>query len=176
MNPAPPRSNSTLGWLPLVLICLLGPGGCQAYQFGAPTMHRFEIRSVHVPMVETDSFRKFLGPQLTEALVKQIELDTPYLVTSAARADSFLVARIRFENKRVLAETINDDARLIQVGMRVEATWVDRNGAPLMQRQVLRVSDDVDFIPESGQSLTTAQTQLTHRLAKQIVDQMEISW
>ncbi len=163
-------------WAAVCLLAGLALGGCQAYQFGAPTMHRFEIRTVHVPMVETDSFRKFLGPRLTEAIVKQIELDTSYVIAPPQRADSFLVARLRFENKRTLAETANDDPRLIQVGMRVEATWVDRNGAPLMQRQLLRVANDVDFIPESGQSLTTAHQQLIDRLAKQIVDQMEITW
>ena len=139
-------------------------------------MHRFEIRSVHVPIVESDSFRRFLGPRLTEAIVKQIERDTSYRIASSTTADSFLVARIRFDGKRVRAENINDDPRVIQEEIRVEATWVDRNGAPLMQRQLLRISDSADFIPEAGQSLTTAQQEVIDRLARQIVDQMEISW
>ena len=44
-----------------------------------------------------------------------------------------------FREFNVNVETINDDPRVIQVGMRIEATWVDRNGAPLMQRQLLRI-------------------------------------
>ena len=159
----------------MVLLALLA-GGCQAWHFGAPSLQRFDIRSVHVPMIESDSYRRFLGIRLTEAVVKDIELNTSYVVTSAARADSFLVARLRRDDKIVLAETLNDDPRLIQVGMRVELTWVDRNGAPLMQRQVVRINNDYDFIPESGQSMVTTQQEVINRIARQIVNQMEITW
>ena len=160
----PPRRTAIL-LAAVILTSLAGPG-CRAWQFGAPTLQRFDIRSVHVPMIESDSFRKFLGVRLTEAVVKDIELNTSYVVTGAARADSFLVARIRYDDKTVLGETVNDDPRLIQVGMRVEVTWVDRNGAPLMQRQTVRISDDYDFIPESGQSMVTTQQEIIDRIAR----------
>ena len=150
--------------------------GCQAWHFGAPTLQRFDIRTVHVPMIESDSFRKFPGVRLTEAVVKEIELNTAYTVTAADRADSFLVARLRYDDKTVLAESANDDPRLIRVGMRVEVTWVDRNGAPLMQRQTVRISNDYDFIPETGQSMMTTQQEIIEKLARQIVNQMEITW
>ena len=45
-----------------------------------------------------------------------------------------------------------------------------------MERQLLRVNNDVDFIPEGGQSLTTAQQELINRMAREIVGQMETPW
>ncbi len=178
-----PFQYSTSDWhrrerwslLPLLFIAAF-VAGCQSYHFGAPTLHRFDIRSVHVPIIESDSFRRFLGVRLTEAVVKEIELNTPYCIATAERADSFLLARVREDSKRVQAETINDDPRVIEAELRVEVTWNDRSGAPLMQRQVLRISREADFIPESGQSLTTAQQELIERIARDIVNQMEIPW
>ena len=150
--------------------------GCQAYQFGSPSMHRFEVRSIHVPIFESSSFRRFLGQRLTEAVVKEIELNTPFVVTSADRAQSVLTGRIVRERKRVLFETENDDPRALQNEMQVEVTRNDRAGTPLMQRQVLRLTRDIAFIPEGGQSLTTAQQALIERIARQIVGQMEMAW
>ncbi|MGI9518975.1 MAG: LPS assembly lipoprotein LptE [Pirellulaceae bacterium] len=150
--------------------------GCQGYEFGTPTMHRFEIRSVHVPMIESDSFRRFLGQRLTEAVVKEIELNTPFRVTSAARADSILTARIRKERKTPEIESPFDDPRDLQYEMQVDVTWTDRGGIPLTDRQVLRLTRDVNFIPEGGQSLTSAQQEVIERIARQIVNQMELTW
>ncbi len=160
----------------LLLAAILLLAGCQAYEFGAPTMHRFEIRSVHVPMVESDSFRRFLGQRLTEAVIKEIELNTPFIVTTAGRADSILSARIRRERKSTIIESANDDPRAIEYEMRVEVTWTDRGGIPLTNRQVIRITREVDFIPEGGQSLTSAQQEVIERIARQIVNQMELTW
>lgn len=163
-------------WSLTLILCALCFCGCQAYQFGTPTMHRFEIRSVHVPIIESGSYRRFLGQQLTEAVVKEIELNTPFIVTTANRADSILAGRIVTERKRVLSETKNDDPRALLSEMRVEFTWTDRGGVPLMDRQVVRLTRDVIFVPEGGQSLTTAQQELFERFARQIVGQMEVTW
>lgn len=160
----------------LFLSSLLAMTGCKAYQFGSPTMHRFEIQSVHVPVFESDSYRRFLGQRMTEAVVKEIELNTPFMVTSASRAQSILTGRIIREQKAVITESENDDPRALRYEMRVEVTWTDRGGVPLMERQVLRLDRNATFIPEGGQSLTTAQQQLINQFASQIVGHMEIPW
>ena len=160
----------------LVLSLLVTLTGCKAYQFGASTMYRFDIQTVHVAIFESNSYRRFLGQRLTEAVVKQVELSTPFKVTSASRAQSILTGRIIRERKRVLSETVYDDPRTLEYVMRLEVTWTDRGGVPLMERQVLDLEEDVVFIPEGGQSLMTAQQRLMDQLAAQIVGYMEIPW
>ena len=164
----------------LISLALLGVaislGGCRAYRMGAPTMHRLEIRTIHIPVFESNSFRRFLGQQLTEAVVKQVQRDTPFVITGADRADSVLTGRIVRDSKRVLSESTNDDPRALQTEFQLEVQWTNRDGAPLMERQTLRLTRDVDFIPEGGQSLTTAQQELINRLAAQIVNNMEMTW
>ena len=64
--------------------------GCAGYQIGNRPLYRPDIRTVHVPVVQSESYRRYLGERLTEAIVKEIELRTPYKVVDEASADSVL--------------------------------------------------------------------------------------
>lgn len=167
---------SKRGYRLWICAVLLGLVGCRAYQLGNRGLYRPDIRTVHVDMFTSESYRKFLGQRLTEAVVKQIESTTQFRLANSGNADSFLRGRLVRERKRVLAETFNDDPRTLQVDYLVEITWTDRNGIPLMTRQVLRLDRSIDFIPEGGQSRTTAEQELINRLAQQIVGHMEMPW
>lgn len=155
---------------------LCGAAGCAGYHMGNQFLYRNDIRSVHVAIFETDSYRRFLGQRLTEAVAKQIESQTPLTLSEPRLADSFIQGRIFRDTKRVLSETRDDDPRALQYGWQLEVTWVDRAGVPLMQRQALQITEDIDFIPEGGQSLATAELEMIERLARQIVGQMELAW
>ncbi len=155
---------------------IVAVAGCRGYQFGDQVLYRPDIHTVHVDMFTSESFRKFLGQRLTEAVVKAIESDTPMRIANRATADSFLHGRLLRERKRVLSETRNDDPRDLQLDYRIEVTWTDRSGVPLMPRQILQLDQSVNFIPESGQSLTTAEQEIINRLAHQVVQQMEMPW
>ena len=153
------------------------------YRFGAPSLYRPDVRTVHVPLVESDSFRRNLGEQLTEALVKEIELKTPYKVVGADRADSVLQARLVSDAKRVITENGLDDARDLEVDFFVQVSWVDRRGDLIMNHSetplppvLINVNQAANFVPEAGQSLATAQLEAIRRTAEQIVGQMEIGW
>ena len=150
--------------------------GCAGYNIGNQYLHRNDIRTVHVGMFDTESFRPFLGQRLTEAVIKEIELNTPFTITEPALADSFVQGRLIRERKRVNTENRSDEPRNIKLDWRLEVTWVDRAGTPLMQRQLLRVNQDEDFVPEGGQSRATAQQELINRIARQIIGQMEMPW
>ena len=76
----------------------------------------------------------------------------------------------------MVGENRFDEARSVGVGWVVEVDWVDRAGTPLMQRQTVRISEDAVFIPEGGQSLTTAQQEVIERVARQTVSQMQTPW
>ena len=41
--------------------------GCAGYQIGNRALYRPDIRTVHVPVVQSDSYRRYLGERLTEA-------------------------------------------------------------------------------------------------------------
>ena len=163
-------------------IFLLFPG-CAGYQLGSRSLYRPDIRTIHVPIVESDSFRRNLGERLTEQLVKEIELKTQYKVVGAAEADSILTARIVSDSKKILSENRFDEPRDIEADFFVQVSWVDRRGDLIMSHNdvpadplLLNVSQSANFVPEGGQSLATAQQEAIQRLAKQIVGQMELAW
>lgn len=171
---------------PLCLTCgvLLVASGCAGYQLGNQTLYRADVRTVYVPMFESDSLRRNLGERLTEAVVKEIESKTPFKVISDPnRADSILSGRIISENKAVLAETGTDEPRDVETNLIVVVNWLDRQGFQMSQastfslaQQGFSVAQAADFVAEAGQSVSTAQLESIHRIAQQIVSQMENPW
>jgi hypothetical protein len=157
--------------------------GCAGYRLGTRSLYRNDIRTVHIPIIKSDSFRPELGVQLTEALQKELERRTPYKIGEFATADSIMNCRLTSENKQVVGETGTDESRLLRSAIAVEVSWVDRRNIPLIETRFLPpgettfyFSENTDFVPEAGQSIGTANQRVIERLANHIVDQMESRW
>jgi hypothetical protein len=157
--------------------------GCAGYQIGNRSLYRPDIRTVHVPMIQSQSFRRYLGERLTEEVVKQIELKTPYTVVDSAAADSVLSIQLVSESKRVLANNRFSEPRDIETDFFIQVSWVDRRGDLIMSHDdvpaaplLVNLGQQANFVPEGGQSLTTAQQEAIQKLAQQIVGQMELAW
>jgi hypothetical protein len=185
-NPEPPTRNR-LAFVLLVPMLSLYVGtiltGCAGYQIGNQTLYPGHIRTVYVPMFESSSFRRNLGERLTEAVMKEIELKTPYKVVGTPDADSVLSGWIAGEKKRVVVENRYDDPREVEVELRVEVSWIDRRGSALRPGRSIalpppptEVNGGANVVPEVGQSIATAQEQAIHRAAEQIVAMMERPW
>ena len=164
-------------------VALLWLGGCASYQFGSDALFPNKIRTIHIPVVRNETFRHDLGPQLTEALVREVERRTPYKVVSNPNADSTLRCNIQAQTKAVLTETSSDDPRALDSGITVATTWTSRQGLRLMQNSVasgdsdsIGFSQSVRFVPEAGQSIDTANQEVIEQLARRIVSQMESRW
>ena len=173
--------------LALSAFCILSSAfllsGCAGYQIGQRSLYRPDIRTVYVPPVQSNSFRRYLGERLTEAVVKEIELKTPYKVVDSDAADSVLTVKLVSESKRVLTENFYDEPRDIETDFFVQLSWVDRRGDLIMNHNdlpaeplLLNISQTANFVPEAGQSLNTAQQEAIQRLAEQVVGQMELAW
>lgn len=167
----------------LVLTSCLFSMGCAGYQIGTRNLYRNNIRTVHVPIIKSDSFRPELGVMLTEAVQKEIEKRTPYKLSDQATADSILECRLTTDSKRVVSETNTDEPRILTSVMTVELSWNDRRNVPLIETRFLPTgetmfyfAENVSFVPEAGQSIATAHLRSIERLANHIVDQMEMRW
>ncbi len=162
---------------------LLLLAGCAGYQVGTATLYAPHVRTVYVPVFHSDSYRRNLGERLTEAVMKEIEAKTPYKVVGTPNADSVLTGRITSETKRVVVESPSDDPREIDVNLRVQVRWVDRQGTLLGQSgpvllvpEPITVSGTAPLFPEVGQSVATAHQKAIGRAAEQIVAMMEAPW
>ncbi len=157
--------------------------GCAGYQVGAGSLYAPDVTTVYVPMIESDSYRRDLGERLTEAVVKEIELKTPYKVVGTPDADSILSARLIRDTRRTLAENAFDDPRVSETELVAEVTWLNRRRQPIAPVQTLVLPPELvviqqtsTLIPEVGQSVATSQQQAIERLAQQVVSTMEMPW
>lgn len=158
-------------------------GGCAGYQLGSRTLFRSDVRTIYVPLVRNDTWRSNLGQHLTEHLIKEIQLRTPYRIVNDPSADSILTCRVTNETKRVITENRVDDPRAIDAKISIQLTWVDRQNTVLMENQFVPPDDvaflfaqGTEFVPEAGQSISTAHMRAIERLAAEIVNQMEVRW
>jgi hypothetical protein len=158
-------------------------GGCAGYQVGNQSLYPMEIRTVYVPMFQSASFRPYLGERLTEAVMKEIELKTPYKVVSDPNADSILSGSIVQEGKEILIGSRVGDPREIQVNIRVMVGWTDRQGRLLRESSTVPLPSELidvqgtgNLAPETGQSVEVAQQEAIQRVATQIVSLMERPW
>jgi hypothetical protein len=182
LSPASRILNFAIGILHFAIL-LLPLAGCVGYQVGAGSLYAPDVTTVYVPMIDSDSYRRDLGERLTEAVVKEIELKTPYKVVSTPDADSILSARLISDTRRTIIENAFDDPRLSEVELRAEVTWLNRRRLPIAPVQTLAlppelvvISQTTNLIPEVGQSVATSQQQAIERLAQQIVSTMEAPW
>jgi len=142
-----------------------------------------ELRTVSVPIFENTGYRRGIEFQLTEAVQKEITRRTPYRLARGPEADTRLSGKIVDVRKDVLGETSQDDPRELQLTYLVRVSWEDlRNGQILAQQEVPIAPADIPLIgqaemaPEVGQSLATATQEAVDRLARRIVDMMEVPW
>lgn len=175
------QHSTHVAWFSLIYMASVS--GCAAYQFGSQSLMRPDIRTVFVPVIRTDSQRADLGVRLTEALQREIERRTPYKVTGDPAADSVLTCRIDGDVKQVITETVTDEPRALDAVIAIQVSWVDRMGSVLLENQVLppgelaiALVESHRFVPEAGQSISTANQEAIVRLASHIVDQMEFRW
>ena len=158
--------------------------GCLSnYQFGARTLFPEGIETVYVPVFASNSFRRQLGEELTEAVIKEIERRTPFKVVASPSADTVLIGTLTTETKHLIFETTTGDPRESEVNLAVKVSWTDQRGRPVrdiplvpVPAAAIDISAASDLVPEVGQSVATAHQRAIQRLAEQIVSLMEKPW
>jgi hypothetical protein len=152
--------------------------GSTGYTMQSP--YRSDVRTVAVPIWVRgkDVYRRELEFRLTEAIVKNIELSTPYKVTKRECADTLLEGSIEKVTQRVTSFDPNTgQPREKEIVMTVSFTWTDlRTGAVLAKRSKYAVTSN--YIPASpfNEDFFEGSEDGINRLAARIVEQMEEDW
>lgn len=160
----------------LVLICgLAGLLGC-GYEH--KSLYSRQSATICVPIFENRTFYRGLEFDVTEALIKEIELKTPYKVTGAGDADTIVYGTIIEARQRVLSRTATGDLpQDLEWQVTVDFEWKSLDtGQTLRQRKGLAVVGR--YIPTRpvSQTLDLAQHQLAQRLADTLVSVMMEDW
>ena len=158
-------------------------GGCSSdphagYTFQSP--YPSTVKTVAVPMWNRGApvYTRNLEMKLTEAVVKHIELLTPYKVTEPARADTRLSGTIDLVQQQITSfDTDTGRAREKMVTITVSFVWQDlRTGKELVRRT--RFRETGVFLPHAplDEDLFQGYEDTVNRLARRIVEELEAEW
>lgn len=157
--------------------------GCAGYQIGNDTLYNTSIKTIYVPMVKSDVLRPQLGERITEAVVKEIELRTPYKVVRDNCADAVLNIQLTNYNQGINFKDTWGGPRQESLDMRVKIELVDRKTQFMESGGEFAVDRDDTFIMGSGcliavagQSTATEQQEAIDKLAARIVNVLEKAW
>lgn len=179
--------NAIFGQALIGLLFIGSFTGCLGYRAGSGSLYAPDIQTVYVPIIASDSFRRDLGERLTEAVVKEIELKTPYKVVASPNADSVLDIRLLGDSRNALAEDEFDNPRVFENRLRAQVSWQNRRQLPIASPQMfdlpagftgdlVGVDQTTPLILEAGQTIASQQQLAIQRLAEQIVATMETPW
>jgi hypothetical protein len=140
--------------------------------------HDESVRTVHVPMFNNKTFFRGIELELTDAIVKEIQSNTPWRVVSQGNADTVLSGTITNSGLRAISTA--EGSGLVQeqgVEIVLDFSWRNnRTGRTMVQRKNFKGADI--FIPARlvGESLETGQTAAIQRLAKSVVAELRSNW
>lgn len=172
-EPVMPRATTTAALSVLAAAVFFMSIGCR---YSTERPFRADIQTVHVEMFHSKEFRRELEMQLTESIIKRIEMDTPYRIAPRSTADVLLTGEVLRVENRVFGKDLDTNLpREIGSTVIVRFQIKDmRTGEILVDRP--RFVFQAGYIPPVGETFTTGMTRALDGLAEQIVETMETSW
>jgi cytochrome c len=155
-----------------VCFCLAGCGG-----YSNESLYPDEVGTVYVEMFENESFNRGAEYELTDALAKRIEAQTPYkIVSNRDRADTVLSGHIVAVDKSVLTvERQTGRALEKDVELRAVVSWKNlKTGKLLIDNKT--VDAMASYSEWQKQGTTYASSLAANKLARKIVELMEKEW
>ncbi|MEO1009248.1 MAG: LptE family protein [Planctomycetota bacterium] len=176
MSRADPRT--LLAACAILVVCVL-PAGCArdplgGYSFASSFDERIE--SISVAVFGNETFFPGVESDLTRSLIRTLQRDTPWQVTSTQTAQTRLSGTIRSLDIDRLAR--DDEAGITQqaaVTITVDFEWIDAaTGRTLVQRRGLRVTES--FVPDSTEPIDIGLTAAAEEAADAIVAALRSGW
>jgi len=178
------HEKSKKAWIWFFAACTAAlAGGCSADPtkgYSLASQYDTGIKTVCVPIWTRgrNVYRRGLEMNLTEAVVKKIELHTPYKVVDKNRADTELRGSLDLVSQRVLSFNPDDGLpRETEITMSVSFTWTDlRSGKTIRQITNLRQSDVYISPSPLNEDFFQGSEDTINRLAQRVVEQMAADW
>lgn len=165
-----------------IILVLLGSGtlsGC-GYTWGSTYSDR--VSTVSLPIFDNTTFQTGIEADLTDAIAKRLQTQTPWRITQGQAADTTLSGTIR--DARLQTLSIVPETGLAQeqsLTLIVDFEWRDnRTGELLLERQNFQAAST--FIPAQGvaggpgERLEMGQRDAIDELARRIVGELRSAW
>ncbi len=161
-----------------IVAVFVGFGGCAEMSgYSNESLFPEEVGSVYVEMFDNRSFRRGVEYELTDALAKRIEAETPYkIISNRDRADTIISGQIVSVGESWLSRE-RETGRVLEkeVELRAVVNWKNlKTGELLIDNQPLSASASYSEWQEQG--FRYGSTLAANNLAQRIVELMEKEW
>lgn len=166
----------------IIILCIcflgLGPGGCSGIAgYSDKPLFPEDVHTVCLKMFDNQTFRRGVEYELSDALAKRIEADTPYkIVSDSDRADTVMSGQIVSIGETALS--IDREVGTVlekEVELRAVVNWKNLKTGRLMMDQQ-KVSASASYSRYQQQDFKYASSLAANNLARKIVEQMERKW
>ena len=166
--------NSTVLRLTLLSMTML-IAGCAGYS--NQSLYSQDVKSVYVEMFDNTTFRRDLEYDLTDAIAKRIEAETPYkIISNRSRADTIISGQITGINEiTITMEPETGRSLERQADIAAVFSWKNlQTGEYLVENaEVTATASYVEFQQQGfGNAAKVAVSQLVER----IVELMQTEW
>ncbi len=152
--------------------------GCSTFSgYSNESVYPDNVRTVSVKMFDNQTFWRGVEYELSDALAKRIEADTPYkIVTSQDYADTVISGQITFINEFALTiERQTGHVLEKEVEIRAVVNWKNlKTGELLIDNQT--ISSYGTYSEFQQQDFKYGSTLAANNLAQNIVEFMEKKW
>ena len=170
--------RNPLAWLALAALVLHGCKNGSVAGYSAEELFPPNVTTVSVSILENRDFYRDVEFDLTEALIKEIELRTPYKVVRHADADTELTGTILSVREGVVSRSFDGGLpQEVRVTVALGFEWKDlRNGQVIRKRD--RIVGEATYAPTRpmSQPFRTARHSASSDLAREVVSVMRDDW
>jgi len=171
------RFVSAISFGLVIAVCLVFSGCVEMGGYCGESLFPEEVNSVYVEMFDSRSFRRGVEYELSDALAKRIEAETPYkIVSDRNRADTVISGQILSISESWLSSE-REVGRALEkeLELRAVVNWKNlKTGELLIDNQ--SVSASASFSEWQNQGFGYASTLAANNLARKIVELMEKQW
>jgi hypothetical protein len=162
----------------LIAASFVGLCGCAVMSgYSNKSLFPEDVSSVYVEMFDNRSFRRGVEYELTDALAKRIEAETPYkIVSDRSRADTIISGQIVSAGETRLS-TERQTGRPLEKEVELQAVvnWKNlKTGELLIDSK--SVSDSASYSEWQEQGFRYGSALAANNLAQRIVELMEKEW
>lgn len=139
--------------------------------------YRNDVRSVAVPVWDNQTFYPGLEAQLTEAIIKEIQRSTPWVVVSGGASTTLTGTIVAAELRKLGTDNTTGLVQDMAFDLAVDFEWrSNRTRRPLISRSDFRAQGG--FIPTRGlaEPIELGQLGAIEVLARDIVAELRSDW
>lgn len=162
----------------ITVVCALSCCGCAELSgYSNQSLFPTDVSTVYLEMFDNQTFRRGAEYELSDALSKRIEVETPYkIVSNRDRADAIMSGQITSIGEVVLS-TERETGLVLEKEVQLTAfvNWKNLKTGELLIDNI-SLSATASYSEYQQQDIKYASNLAANNLARKIVELMEIKW